>query len=60
MISLEKTGALVEILRCLCTTCEGDESPIVSDQNIQAERFFKHLGKAAKNVVSIAISKISN
>ena len=41
------------MLRGSCTTCKRNKSLIVSDQTIQAEGlgdFFKHLGKAAKNV----------
>ena len=49
----KKTGAAVKLLRGSCTTCKRNKSLIVSDQTIQAEGlgdFFKHLGKAAKNV----------
>ena len=49
----KKTGALVKLLRGTCVTCKRNKSLIVSDQTIQAEGlgdFFKHLGKAAKNV----------
>ena len=49
----KKTGAPVKLLRGTCVTCKRNKSLIVSDQTIQAEGlgdFFKHLGKAAKNV----------
>ena len=49
----KKTGSPVKLLRGSCTTCKRNKSLIVSDQTIQAEGlgdFFKHLGKAAKNV----------
>ena len=49
----KKTGAPVKLLRGSCVTCKRNKSLIVSDQTIQAEGlgdFFKHLGKAAKNV----------
>ena len=49
----KKTGAPVKLLRGTCSTCKRNKSPIVSDQIISAEGlgdFFKHIGKAAKNV----------
>ena len=49
----KKTGALVKLLRGTCSTCKRNKSLIVSDQTISAEGlgdFFKHIGKAAKNV----------
>ena len=49
----KKTGLPVKLLRGTCTTCKRNKSLIVSDQTINGEGlgdFFKHLGKAAKNV----------
>ena len=49
----KKTGIPVELLRGVCVTCRRNKSLIVSDQTIAAEGlgdFFKHIGKAAKNV----------
>ena len=49
----KKTGAPVKLLRGTCSTCKRNKSLIVSDQTISAEGlgdFFKHIGKAAKNV----------
>ena len=51
--SNQKTGKQTKLLRGTCTKCHRGKSIIVSDQTIQAEGlgdFFKHLGKAAKNV----------
>ena len=48
-----KTGMSVKLLRCTCSTCKRNKSLIVSDQTINGEGmgdFFKHIGKAAKNV----------
>ena len=41
------------MLRGTCTNCKRNKNLIVSDQTIQGEGlgdFFKHIGKAAKNV----------
>ena len=49
----KKTGMPVKLLRGTCSTCKRNKSLVVSDQTISAERlgdFFKHIGKAAKNV----------
>ena len=49
----KKTGAQIKLLKGTCVTCKRNKSLIVSDHTIQAEGlgdFFKHLGKAAKNV----------
>ena len=49
----KKFGLPVKQLRGTCSTCKRNKSPLVTDQTIQAERlgdFFKHQGKAAKNV----------
>ena len=49
----KKSGAPVKLLRDTCVTCKRNKSLIVSDQTISAEGlgdFFKHIGKAAKNV----------
>ena len=49
----KKTGMPVKLLRGVCVTCKRNKSLIVSDQTISAEGlgdFFKHIGKAAKNV----------
>ena len=49
----EKTGAQIKLLKGTCITCKRNKSLIVSDHTIQAEGlgdFFKHLGKAAKNI----------
>ena len=49
----KKTGMPVKLLRGTCSTCKRNKSLIVSDQTISAEGlgdFFKHIGKAAKNV----------
>ena len=43
----------VKLLRGTCSTCKRNKSLIVSDQTVSAEGlgdFFKHIGKAAKNV----------
>ena len=51
--TINKKNTIVKLLRGTCTTCKRSKSIIVSDQTIQAEGlgdFFKHLGKAAKNV----------
>ena len=51
--SMKKTGLPVKLLRGTCTTCKRNKSLILSDQTINGEGlddFFKHLGKAAKNV----------
>ena len=51
--SMKKTGLPVILLRGTCTTCKRNKSLFVSDQTINGEGlddFFKHLGKAAKNV----------
>ena len=47
----KKTGMPVKLLRGTCSTCKRSESPIVSDQTIQAEGlvdFFTHIGKALR------------
>ena len=49
----KKTGSQIKLLKGTCVTCKRNKSLIVSDHTIQAEGlgdFFKHLGKAAKNV----------
>ena len=49
----KKSGMPVELLRGVCVTCKRNKSFIASDQTISAEGlgdFFKHIGKAAKNV----------
>ena len=49
----KKTGAPVKLSRGSCSSCKRNKSHIVSDQTISAEGlgdFFKHIGKAAKNV----------
>ena len=51
--SMKKTGLPVKLLRGTCTICKRNKSLFVSDQTINGEGlddFFKHLGKAAKNV----------
>ena len=43
----------VKLLRGTCSTCKRNKSLIVSDQTTNGEGlgdFFKHIGKAAKNV----------
>ena len=47
-----------KILRCTCSTCKKNKSPIVSDHTIQAEGledYFKLIGKAAKSVGKIIL-----
>ena len=53
IIQNKKTGMPVKLLRGTCSTCKRIKSLVVSDQTIAAEGlgdFFKHIGKAAKNV----------
>ena len=53
LLKIKKTGMPVKLLRGICSTCKRNKSLIVSDQTISAEGlgdFFKHIGKAAKNV----------
>ena len=50
----------VKLLRCTCVTCKRNKSLIVSDQLIAEEGlgdFFKHIGKAAKNVGKKILNK---
>ena len=53
LLKIEKTGLSVKLLRGTCVTCKRNRSLIVSDPTITAEGlgdFFKHIGKAARNV----------
>ena len=53
LLKIKKTGIPVKLLRGTCVTCKRKKSLSVSDQTIAGEGlgdFFKHIGKAAKNV----------
>ena len=53
----------VKLLRCTCTTCKRNKSPIVSDQTINGQGLgdlFKHLGKAAGSAAKNVGKQILN